>query len=110
MKFPDLPNGSRFIWQGEHYCKTGPMTADAADGCKKLIPRSARIAPVDAAETTAAPAGAAAEIAAADVAAALAALTQSLRDFAETLQGPPRSALAQRIDVAEAAFRRALKL
>jgi hypothetical protein len=109
MKFTQLPVGSRFLWQGERYAKTGPMTAHAADGSQKLIPRSARVEPAGAADGHHNAAGDAA-LARADVLTALAALTDSLREHAETLEGPQRSALGSRIDMAERDFRRALGL
>lgn len=110
MKFTQLPVGSRFLWQGERYAKTGPMTAHTADGRQKLIPRSAHVEPADAADGdhNAAPSGAA--LPRADVLTALAELTDSVRDFAETLEGPQRSALGQRLAMAEREFRRALRL
>lgn len=110
MKFPQIPVGQYFRWQGERYCKAGPMTAHARDGSQKLIPRSAQVEPLDAAADTARAQQGGTEIPVADVAAALAALTGSLRDYAASLEGPARSALAARIDAAERDFRRALSL
>lgn len=110
MKFPQLPVGSHFRWQGERYCKTGTLTAHAADGTHKLIPRSARVEPLDTAADHRSPANTGSGIPAADVGVALDALTGALRGFAKTLEGPQRSALAQRIDLAERDFRRTLRL
>lgn len=110
MKFPQLPVGQYFRWQGERYCKAGPMTAHASDGSQRLIPHSARVEPLDAAADMARAQEGGTEIPAADVAAALAAFTGSLRDHAAGLEGPARSALAERIDAAERDFRRALSL
>jgi hypothetical protein len=54
MKFPLLPLGQRFAYQGDIYAKIGPMTARRErDGEQRLIARSAVIAP---AESLAAPA------------------------------------------------------
>lgn len=108
MKFPQLPVGRYFQWQGERYCKTGPVTAHASDGSRTLIPRSARIEPADPATETNANANPGTGIAHADVEAALAAFTGSLREYAASLEGPQRSALDAHIDAAEQAFHRAL--
>jgi hypothetical protein len=86
------------------------MTARAGNGSQTLIPRSAQVEPLDAAADAARAQDTGTEIPVADVAAALAALTGSLRDYAASLEGPARSALAERIDAAERDFRRALGL
>lgn len=45
MKFPQLPLGQRFLFQGESYVKVGPLTARRErDGENRLIPRSAVVA------------------------------------------------------------------
>lgn len=45
MKFPQLPIGQRFLFQGEPYLKVGPLTARRErDGEDRLIPRSALVA------------------------------------------------------------------
>ncbi|MCG6941098.1 MAG: hypothetical protein LJE69_07595 [Thiohalocapsa sp.] len=108
MKFPKLPAGARFRWQGEMYRKTGPMTASPESGGeRKLIPRSAVVEPVDA--TAAPPVPAREDFTAAEVEAALGALMQRVRDYAETLDGPERSALEAHLDEAAWTFRAALK-
>jgi hypothetical protein len=86
------------------------MTARAGDGSQTLIPRSAQVEPLDAAADTAPAQDPGSGIPVADVAAALSALSGSLRDYAASLEGPARSALAERIDAAERGFRRALGL
>lgn len=44
MKFPHLPMGQRFYFQGEPYVKTGPLTARREqDGSSRMIPRSAMV-------------------------------------------------------------------
>lgn len=46
MKFPQLPLGQRFVFQGDVYAKIGPMSARRErDGQPRLIPRSAVLAP-----------------------------------------------------------------
>ena len=46
MKFPQLPIGGRFEYQGETLVKIGPMTACSAGGGEsRLIPRSAVVIP-----------------------------------------------------------------
>lgn len=48
MKFPQLPVGQRFVFQGEVYSKVGPVTARRErDGEQRLIARSAAIFPPD---------------------------------------------------------------
>ena len=47
MKFPQLPVGARFRYQGEIWCKTGPLAASGAGGASRMIPRSASIEPVE---------------------------------------------------------------
>jgi len=49
VKFPQVPVGGRFDYQGETLVKIGPMTAcNEAGGDARLIPRSAVVAPVGA--------------------------------------------------------------
>jgi hypothetical protein len=44
MKFPQVPLGQRFLFQGEPYVKIGPLTARREqDGENRLIPRSALV-------------------------------------------------------------------
>lgn len=44
MKFPQVPLGQRFLFQGESYLKIGPLTARRErDGENRLIPRSALV-------------------------------------------------------------------
>lgn len=44
MKFPQVPLGQRFLFQGEAYLKIGPLTARRErDGENRLIPRSALV-------------------------------------------------------------------
>jgi hypothetical protein len=108
MKFPQLPLGARFRWQGEHYRKTGPMTAHAeAGGEQRLIPRSAAVEPVD--NGTPPPTGEA-RLSASEVRAALDAFSADLRGYAASLDGSDRSALEARIAAAARSFRDALRL
>lgn len=47
MKFPQLPIGQPFHYQGESYVKSGPLTARRRrDGAERLIPRSALVQPL----------------------------------------------------------------
>lgn len=47
MKFPQLPMGQRFRFQGKHYTKTGPLTAsDEETGNNRLMKKSAEILPL----------------------------------------------------------------
>ena len=49
MKFPDLPIGERFEYQGATLVKIGPLTACADHGGdSRLIPRSAVVTPTGA--------------------------------------------------------------
>ena len=50
MRFPQVPIGQRFTFQGRQYTKTGPLTAsEEHTGKQRLLPRSAEVALVDAA-------------------------------------------------------------
>jgi hypothetical protein len=84
------------------------MTAHAeAGGEQRLIPRSAVVEPLEQTADTAPPMETRYD--AAEVSKALDALTTSLREYAETLEGADRSALERRIDLAVQAFRAALE-
>lgn len=108
MKFPKLAPGARFRWQGELYRKTGPMTAHAeAGGGQRLIPRSALVEALDGSAEGMATGEPGLDIA--RVQAALRAYEDSLLAYAETLDGPERSALRAQMDVAAKAFRAALR-
>jgi len=49
VKFPQVPVGERFDYQGETLVKIGPMTAcNECGGNPRLIPRSAVVTPVGA--------------------------------------------------------------
>lgn len=47
MKFPHLPIGSRFRFDGHLYTKTGPVAASDETGKTRMIPRWAVLQPVD---------------------------------------------------------------
>jgi hypothetical protein len=54
MKFPALPIGQAFTWQGEVYSKTGPISATHREsGQSRMIPRSATVAPLGESPVTA---------------------------------------------------------
>ncbi len=109
MKFPQLPIGARFRWQGELYRKTGPMTAHAeTEAGQKLIPRSAVVEPLQ--DGPAKPPAAGASFTADEVQAALHALVERLRAYAQTLDGPDRAALEAHLEDAARGFRAALGL
>jgi hypothetical protein len=58
MKFASLPLRQRFVYQGETYTKTGPLTASRdRDGVQRMIPRSAALLPADGAAPRPGPAG-----------------------------------------------------
>lgn len=102
MKFPQVPIGNRFTWQGEQYCKSGPMTATVEGaGAERLIPRSANVAVADAAAADGRGAGHGRKA----VAAALAALAARLEAYADTLPEDDRAGLRAALDEAVAAFR-----
>jgi hypothetical protein len=48
MKFGELVVGAGFEYRGRTYVKTGPLTAQAAEGGDRIIPRSARVEPNEA--------------------------------------------------------------
>ena len=102
MKFPQLPMGQRFRWRGAVYRKSGPVTAQAEDGSGQLmVPRSAQVEPLDAADAAVGNAGRAPE--AATVRAALDDLVTQLETVADELAEPDalrlRAALAQAREV-----------
>ena len=48
-KFPILAVGQRFVWRGQRFVKTGPLSACAEDGGRsQIIPRSAVVGLTDA--------------------------------------------------------------
>ena len=48
MRFPQLPIGRRFSYQGKTYTKTGPLTAsEESTGKSQLIMKSAEVTPLD---------------------------------------------------------------
>ncbi|WP_374490578.1 hypothetical protein [Zoogloea sp.] len=47
MKLHQLPNGTRFEFEGQVYSKTGPMTASTDDGKTRMIPRYAVLRPLE---------------------------------------------------------------
>jgi hypothetical protein len=102
MKFPQLPIGTRFTWQGEQYCKSGPMTATVeGSGAERLIPRSANIAVAGAAAAGSSEPGPGDK----QIAAALAALAARLESYADTLPADERAGLRAALGEAIAAFR-----
>lgn len=68
MKIHQLPDGARFVFEGEEYVKTGPMVGTRDGGQRRLIPRHAVLRPLDA--PVVAPAAKSAVLARADVLAA----------------------------------------
>jgi hypothetical protein len=57
MKLQHLAIGDRFEYSGDVYVKTGPLTAASENGGQRVIPRSAVLRPVGAAEAAPAVAG-----------------------------------------------------
>lgn len=48
MRFPQLPFGARFEYQGKVYSKTGALLASAEDGSgQRIIPKYADLKPTD---------------------------------------------------------------
>lgn len=47
MKIHQLPDGARFLYEGEEYVKSGPMFGTGKQG-QKLIPKYAVLQPLDA--------------------------------------------------------------
>ncbi|PKO88444.1 MAG: hypothetical protein CVU18_07450 [Betaproteobacteria bacterium HGW-Betaproteobacteria-12] len=70
MKLQHLAIGDRFEYNGDVYVKTGPLTAASEKGGQRVIPRSAVLRPVGAAD--AAPAAASSSLERQRVAAAFA--------------------------------------
>jgi hypothetical protein len=51
MRFPQLPIGQRFSYQGRIYRKSGPLTAsEEGKGSSRLIMKSAQVTPLDSSE------------------------------------------------------------
>lgn len=46
MKLQHLAIGDRFVYNGDVYVKTGPLTAASENGGQRVIPRSAVLRPV----------------------------------------------------------------
>lgn len=57
MKLQHLAIGDRFEYNGDVYVKTGPLTAASENGGQRVIPRSAVLRPVGAADAAPAAAG-----------------------------------------------------
>lgn len=47
MKFPQLPLGTRFEFEGKVYVKTGPIAATGEEGGQRMIPRWAVLRVLD---------------------------------------------------------------
>ena len=47
MRFPQLPIGARFEYQGKVYVKVGPISASAEEGGQRMIPRHAMLRVLD---------------------------------------------------------------
>jgi hypothetical protein len=101
MKFPQLPIGARFRYQGDIYCKSSPLAASGPDGAQRMIPRSATVDPLQEGDDAAAPpVGSPLQQALDDYHAQCLAL---LREAAES--GPAAlDALSRRLDQAHAAL------
>jgi hypothetical protein len=104
MKFPQLPPGQRFRWQGAVYRKAGPLTAHAeADGALGMIPRSAVVEPLqDGAPAAASARGGPRQPEA--VAAALDALIEHIGQAADGLAAADAARLHTALDEARHAF------
>lgn len=105
MKFPQLPLGQRFEYQGETLVKVGAMTAcNDRGGNTRLIPRSAVVVPVTA--PTAAPAPVPTE----RVQRALIGFEARWRDALDDLDTTTRGRVEQALNSAHAELRDALGL
>lgn len=104
MKFPLLPLGARFQFEGKVYVKVGPLTAAAEDGGgQRMIPRHAALQPVggDAPPPPASPAPALDRKAIlAAVEAYHASCAQLLEQAAAGLDEPGRQALREALEAA----------
>lgn len=113
MKFPLLPVGQRFAFEGEIYTKAGPMTARRErDGGQRLIPRSAAVAPAESLGAASPPAsgalGPAARTGAVACSAALDAYEAALRGGLAALDADLPGRLDPLLERARTAFRAAL--
>ncbi len=103
MKFQMLAVGDRFEFEGKEYVKVGPLTA-ACEGGQRMIPRFAKLKPLDAPAVSVRDNGRKL-----DEALVLAAFEAFMRDFANMAQveaGKPVEAHALRsaLDVAQKKF------
>ncbi len=48
MRFPQVPIGQRFTYEGRQYTKNGPLTAtEEGSGKQRMVPRSAEVTLLD---------------------------------------------------------------
>jgi hypothetical protein len=108
MKFPQVPLGRRFVFQGESYTKTGPMTAGKdSDGSQRMIPRSALVLPADTANRRTA--SSSKESLGGAWPAALDAYEQELRQALGPLDGDLEERLERALAAARVAFEAAIR-
>jgi hypothetical protein len=108
MKFPQLPLGQRFEYQGETLVKVGAMTAcNDRGGNSRLIPRSAVVIPITA---HTAPTTAPTALATERVQNAFIGFETRWRGVLEELDEATRDRLAQAMNGAHAELRDALGL
>lgn len=108
MKFPQLPLGQRFEYQGETLVKVGAMTAcNERGGSTRLIPRSAVVVPVTA---QTAPTAVPAPVPTERVQHALIGFEARWRDALEDLDDATRGRVEQALNSAHADLRDALGL
>jgi hypothetical protein len=108
MKFPQLPLGQRFEYQGETLVKVGAMTAcNDRGGNTRLIPRSAVVVPVTA---QMAPTAAPAPVSTERVQHALMGFEARWRDALEDLDDATRGRVERALNNAHAELRDALGL
>jgi hypothetical protein len=108
MKFPQLPVGQRFEYQGETLVKVGPMTAcNERGGNSRLIPRSAAVVPITG---PTGPAAVSAPLASERVQAALVGFEARWRGVLDDLDEATRSRVAQVLTSAQMELRKTLGL
>jgi hypothetical protein len=108
MKFPQLPLGQRFEYQGETLVKVGAMTAcNERGGNTRLIPRSAVVTAITA---QTAPTAAPTPLATERVQTALSGFEAQWRGVLEELDEATRDRVAQVMTSAHAELREALGL
>jgi len=96
MRFPQLPIGARFVYQGRTYSKTSALLASAEDGSgQRIIPKYADLTPADGSCAEVAPQAQQVQVDMATLASAIDAYHAACRDLMQQVcQDPTQSEAA----------------